>query len=347
MRRKKSVGTTLSEYALIFGLLIITAIPALMLLGNTTSFNLENIMAAMQSGPLAAIFGTQVATNPTPPLPSPPIGGGSAGTGGGTPSTGTGSAGSGGSGAAGASPITSASPVSLSTNFNPQTGQIEFLIKSGQGAGTTSTSVAGNTNQMMADLITMASELVKAGEITPQQEADLIALANQGHRIAEVEGVIEAQLAIFEQTNASVAEMQNTKIDWNGQQYTMLELSTMIGCRQDCVGITQLGAHNSWAETAAFANLFKEAQQSGAMNNPTVEALVTGLSTDIINMSDRMESIMGWTLNTQPKNGDEPQNAAQLVTSLNNKISRMTHMSSGTICSNGGGSSANMSVSCS
>ncbi|MBX2860770.1 MAG: hypothetical protein KTR14_06020, partial [Vampirovibrio sp.] len=84
LSRTAPKGVSLAEYSLIFGILISLAIPSVGLLGGSVSQNMNQIVAAFQQGPLAAIFGGgPIANNP---------GGGNAGAGGGSNNNGNGGA---------------------------------------------------------------------------------------------------------------------------------------------------------------------------------------------------------------------------------------------------------------
>lgn len=137
MKRAYRQGVSLSEYALVLGLVGVTAIPVLQTLGNTISFQID---AASNPGRLNTMMGLDPAGNPIAPavsVNSPALV--TQGTGSGVPTPNPVQAPS-------VAPVTP-TPADLSNTvqavLNPSTNQIEFRMFDGQGAGTNATSVEG------------------------------------------------------------------------------------------------------------------------------------------------------------------------------------------------------------
>lgn len=178
---KKSTGTGLTEYALILGLGVVIAIPAIGLLGQGNMEGFDFIANALQNSwsRLSGGTGSGANTNNIPPVQSPPI----------TIISNTGNSGTGNAQGVGSTPFPSiGAPNSVQAAYNSQTGQIEFIMYDGSGAGTTATSVEG-TRILAMQLQQMVNEYqTPDGEPLPNNVKDLLMqLGNNGMVLADYE----------------------------------------------------------------------------------------------------------------------------------------------------------------
>lgn len=329
---------------LFFGLLTALLIPSTGFLGDAIRENLIQISNATPQQNLLASGPDGLATTNTLP----------GNNGGGVMGTGSNTIGGGNAILGNSLPMNTVQAL-----YNPQTGQIEYKLFDGTGSGVTTTSVEGKdlvdsmkalvdqkgigeaSSTLSSNIIAVADEMMRAGELTPQQHDALLNLANQGMEIGGIESLLEAQLTQFETSQADVNTMMHTQVSWGGEMITVEKLAYKIGCYGNCdLSSGNLPSiNNSHPETAQFIDLYQQVAQSGALDDPGMEFLVTQLSTQVVALSDVTEGIFGWTFGSRT-GPDVPNTAQEMKYFMGEDVSKITYSNSGTICSSGGGSTS-------
>jgi len=137
--------------------------------------------------------------------------------------------------------------------------------------------VNGSTDLLAQNMKAMADAMLAAGEITPEQANGLIRLANQGHRIAEMEKAWEAAAA-----NGPADSASDPIISFEGKMYTPDEFSTMTGYyTQQKVEVRDFSNEPTIGELKTFQDLYKTVQNSGVLSEPSVQATVLDLFSQI------------------------------------------------------------------
>ncbi len=144
----------------------------------------------------------------------------------------------------------------------------------------------GVTKLLAKQLEVLASQLLSAGKITPEQAGLFQVLANQGHRIARIEQLLESACP-----NCTTKEQyaQQT-VSFEGQTYHLSELAATIGWANS-------GFQNSFSpqtpdlskELSSFATALNDLQRSGALQDPDVQKQTDTLVTEIANLSESVE----------------------------------------------------------
>src|SRR5262249_30939476 len=150
---------------------------------------------------------------------------------------------------------------------------------------TVSTAGANGTTDILSDQITSAAQqLLSAGNITQDQYNSLISLANQGHGLATIERNIETA-AIGSTSEQDFENKLSQLAGVPATNYGMTQYVVQLGYN---TGVGSIGAisnpldpSSGEAATAQFLNAYSAAQQSGAMSDPAVQQLVSGLATQI------------------------------------------------------------------
>ncbi len=305
MIRHYSSGQTLTEYTLAAGLVALVAIGALTFLASSTSDNLPGL--------LDRIFGD----------------------GGGSPS--------GGAVVAGVSEVRGTRTVELVLSNGTTITLQDYPAEVGElveAAGAN-----GGTKIMASRLEDLAHRLLDAGEIDEAQARLLIDLANRGHRIGEVEGVLETAVADPD------FDIHNTQgegqLVFEGQAYRPMELAKKIGYSSPFgtdLFHQSAGQHGSMgADLKSFVDLYREAEASGAMRDPVVEAVVSDLVRQIGYTAQEFTTATEHLVYriSQYEYDDQGNQTNHYLMDKEHFIGRLasnlSHRSSGGICSSGGG----------
>ncbi|HEY9687496.1 MAG TPA: hypothetical protein V6C52_11010 [Coleofasciculaceae cyanobacterium] len=287
-------GQGLAEYTLAGALILLLAIPVLMLFGN----NLNAVFAGMlSSSDQKVAVAAPVTTTSTAPTASP------------TSST----------QGNGLTSITTVNGTVISLPNNP-TGISKTVATSGAN---------GTTTLLASQIESIAQQLLAAGELTPAQYSTLTALSNQGHTIAQVEAAIEKLAA---NSTDSVSFMAGTS------QYPELtglatgEINLNIGYHTGAIDPTlvtdPLGSIDiATGPTKVFLQLYQDALNSGALNDPAVKQQIDSLASEIGYLSEvAMDGAQDIKWGTIPPSQLQQQ-----------YVSDATHWDSKQICTTGNG----------
>lgn len=175
------------------------------------------------------------------------------------------------------------------------------------------TGVNGSTEQLLASLESLAASLAAEGKLTPEQTSAFSKLANMGHDLANVEKIIENSLAACgTDTNC----VQNSPIVFQGQTYANVydfsaanlgfDEGYATNCSASptgCVGLQTPTAETiqqggipatGWAGASGnFAKEYEAIKSSGMLATPELNSIVTALSSQILLMSDSLETKTG------------------------------------------------------
>lgn len=297
---RKNAGQSLTEYTLIGLAIAVLLVPALTLLGKNINAQFQNMLAS--PGTFKAI-----ATNNSQP-------GGSLGQ-----------SESGNSSQSLTVTLSNGKTITLSTY--PKDIR-NYVSTTGSNGGT---EILANT------LIATAEQLLAAGEMDKAQYNDLVALANQGHKIASIEKAVEDAAH-----NLPPGEKLSweTQVTWEGQQLTAYDLYLKIGYFYVTKNDLQTTGYLNETERAGtdvkqLQTLYQNALSSGALSDPSVQTLVSGLTTDIASMSYDFIVAMNQLV-------DGSLSPSQLNESL---ASQLTHSDSADICKTG--SATDSGIQCS
>ncbi len=172
---KKNTGISIAEYALIFALVAIVAIPTLSILGDAIASGLRDNEPTSRADALFAL-----------------LGGSGANTGAGTEAV----------AGMGTSPPQGQPLSNVAFNYNPQTGMVEIILPDGSSGGSMTTSADG-TRILAQNLADLASNPA----LPPQERQQLQNLSNLGFKIAAEE---EKLLAKYPQ----LAEGENVDLNF-------------------------------------------------------------------------------------------------------------------------------------
>lgn len=171
---------------------------------------------------------------------------------------------------------TSSEPVALSFTSTPvspllipdvitQPQSIQQLTMMVQTTG------ANGATQTLADsLLHTAGELLAQGEIDESNYSKIVALANQGHRLAEIESAING--AAKQAGNNGGAGFISSQVQLDGKFYSGPDVVRLIS--------------NASPDVQNFNNLRNEVLQSITLKDPGQQALISQLSTDILNIAN-------------------------------------------------------------
>ncbi|MEB3286395.1 MAG: hypothetical protein VKJ04_02715 [Vampirovibrionales bacterium] len=194
----------------------------------------------------------------------------------------------------------------------------------------------GTTSKLLAVLDSTIAQALVNGQVTEEQSNALKALAEQGHRIGRIEAVIEDII----KNNPSALTKPLT---FEGKQYhDALALVHEINVRMNGVLAPELAQMNS---------LLQQAGAQGALNDPTINTVVTTLSNQIMSLanglSDATDAVKGGSRNSENYTDTVAvQMKAEWVgdkkTLLESGVAVVTHNKSTAICLTGGnGNSCN------
>lgn len=196
----------------------------------------------------------------------------------------------------------------------------------------------GTTDLLVGNLKTFAQKLRDQGKISEDQFNKMSALANQGHRIARVEKSLEIAArnakgsgAVFLSSPIDVDGVeykepalliQRINLD-DVPERDMPELVNYIQSKGFEIPSTEKSVG---ADLAQFYQLYKDLDESGALSDPATNKVVTTLASQIQLIADQSSNTIVGLLNT----GKDPAEVSLHVANL------VTHQNSKGICSTGG-----------
>jgi|GEM_PF-4041263 len=203
------------------------------------------------------------------------------------------------------------------------------------------TGANGSTEQLAQYLSALVQQKLADGTITQDQANVLLQLANKAHEMASIESMIQTAL---NNANGSYDAFVAQKFTVNGVTYAADQLTSLLSINQimspsnvsSMSDVTSLmnSASNIPADSsvAAFINLFNSAQASGALNDPTISALVNQASTQVTFISDDLTRSI-W-FNSAGQEGTAFPTPDQVQA---REASNATNSQAGTICLAGNG----------
>ncbi|MGE0199461.1 MAG: hypothetical protein AB7P76_00680 [Candidatus Melainabacteria bacterium] len=145
----------------------------------------------------------------------------------------------------------------------------------------------GATLQLASLLSVLTDKLAVMGEITDEQHTQMTRLANQGHEIAAIEKMIEEQSQLAVSNN-----METTMVTYQGEQVPLQYLVNQIGWQNIDYAVTDpLNPTDAFPILSGFLNQYQAVRQSGVLNDPMVEAVVTSLVSEIAFLSEDVENL--------------------------------------------------------
>lgn len=204
----------------------------------------------------------------------------------------------------------------------------------------------GGATSTLADLLkSLAKKLMDEGKLTPEQANLLAALANSSFALANTEELLEAQAA---KANGDRMAFENESVNLAGENLSITELYRRLGAHNGNVDSdsVELGPEDAqdaivlypeYAQTmdtkfytgkdfAQVIQAFGEARRSGALADPSVNKLVTALTSRVITISQITATASDGILT-----GDVPVNQLNA-----NAASVLTIRHSTNICEAGG-----------
>jgi hypothetical protein len=194
------------------------------------------------------------------------------------------------------------------------------------------TSAANGATRVMASQLKILAEALKSqGEIDQSQSEQLLKLANQGYRIAQFQQMIEdtakeapdfwtwrTQMMPFE------GQMVNTS--FFVEQLKAFEITEQNVNQSALLNSPDLSS--SGDQLRSFVELYRQADQSGALKNPLVRDIVGSLSVDITKTSIY---VANWAEFTHHNNYE----TQFLMDQIQHSAQQTNYQSSG-ICKTGG-----------
>lgn len=175
----------------------------------------------------------------------------------------------------------------------------------------------GATNEVLAQLDSLIEQLEKSPDTNKTELASLKDLANQGHRLATIENLIETSY----KNAGSLENLQATEVTFEGKQYKIDDLSSMLGWQSSELTpesiSDRLSTQNAGPELKQFIDLYFKAEGSGALNDPAVKKVVTNMSDNIAFLTEITESTAWTTSNVEFDAAAMDQYAASAATNLN------------------------------
>jgi Flp pilus assembly pilin Flp len=214
------------------------------------------------------------------------------------------------------------------------TEQIMGQYPTDLGKEVMTTGANGTTAKLLATMDAVIQRALEQGTITQDEANRLQALSNKGHEIAEVEAFLENMA----KTNPSAMTRPFT---YNGVSYPNAQaLATQIGFDPN--------SRREQPMSQQFFNLYMEAVNTGALNDPTLHATIDVLVNQITNVANGVE---GSTVMVVKGTISSTQFQSQILGGLGERdrilgtdtqqgldsIADMTHNDSSDICTAGGG----------
>lgn len=252
------MGTSITEYALVGGGVLIVSIGGLMMLGGSVN----NIFAELGSSlghPVSPTGSTQSAegASETQPLQGPTA----------------------------AMPGNSTLQLTMPDGTTLQLVTPENIPQSIQTVGAN-----GTTDMLASTLEGLAVQLVADGKISQTGGDAIMRLANLAHEQAGITQVIEQTM---QQCNCNAQTALKTDVIYNGQSYKLSDLANLISTGSE----TASGTYNYGPEAAKFWSAYTNLWPAGAMKDPTSAAIIDSYVHQIANLSDTNRVIL-YKMNT-------------------------------------------------
>ncbi|MBX2860256.1 MAG: hypothetical protein KTR14_03415 [Vampirovibrio sp.] len=192
----------------------------------------------------------------------------------------------------------------------------------------------GTTTTISDNIDLLIDELYNSGEISNDQVQVLKGLSNLGHQIAMVQGLLQQAAG----TTGNSGNFNSQTIQYNGQTYTPLQLTQQYLGWSGTVNMKQANALNNQGVpnliqqattqpgtyVQSFSALYLQAKNSGSLNNPAVNKIITELSQQIM-----MTSVISqYTASQISKNKISPKQFKSSIT----KQAKTASQSSQGIC---------------
>jgi len=162
------------------------------------------------------------------------------------------------------------------------------------------TGVNGTTEMLLGSLESIAKSLKDQGKLTSEQASIFADLANKGHKIADIERTIHD---LGQQCNNDSVCFNSTQVTYDGVTYkNAWELAgQQVGKHEEggdpyfwqtnSLGGKDMSNGSEWGVTSqGFYDELARLQNSGALNDPQINSIVTGLVGNITKIADTMES---------------------------------------------------------
>ncbi len=270
MVEKKFSGVSMSEYALVAGLVLLLVIPGLSSLGDVLNKVVSNMLPAMaKSSPTSpALVSLPPAVQPSPSLPvnNPVVSGGQF------------------------------SGKTIGVSFRAGNGTVDLPNYPSNIQETVQTIGANGATELLSDqLEILAKQLLQKGAITEQQANALIFLANKGHTLADMEKGLESSLKSGQNSKALnnvqiVMDVRSFRQDGDpmGNKTTQSYNGIL-----DLVGKmdVELATGKPSSNLLYFKNAWDAAERSGAMTNPNVKAIVNQLAGTIYDIANEVGKV--------------------------------------------------------
>lgn len=219
----------------------------------------------------------------------------------------------------------SSTPVSKGLRLTTKSGAtLELANYPNDIAKSVYTAGANGTTTILANSIQMIADAqLASGAISPSQYNSLIALANKGHELANIQAAMESAA----QSSRSFSSATMTV---NGKKMSIEDLSLEIGFRNyDYNGILPSNplSEPAYGEVQKFITLYQTVVKNGSLNDPTVKAIVTDASTQIMLITEAVNQT-GYQLYNNYINSSA---------FLQNTASTLIHNNAATICTSGNG----------
>lgn len=294
-------GNTLAEYGLSLGLILVALLSSGVLLGAPKDL-------------LAFFAGTTNAMKNTSGLQVQSLGSLPAGT---TVPGGSSTSASPTSGVPVSASGTSAGPNNINVTITLSSGQqVQLTMPNNLGQPVETSGANGTTTLLLSALEQLAQDMQAAGAINAVQASSLKDLANQGHRIAEIERTIEdfaAGLGPGDQMGSA-----SIMFEWMGYNKDILAREVSSG----------------GSEMRHFKQLYQDAVDQGALNDPAAKAVVEQLVSYIELLGNAFYDATFWA-----------DNAKELNERTAGTVSQKTDLSSSSICATGGGTDSGIQCS--
>lgn len=211
------------------------------------------------------------------------------------------------------------------TNLSPQ--QLA-LLQSDLSTKLQTTGANGSTELFSQQIALSAQQMLDAGKIDQNQYDLLMKLANQGHQMAQIEGMIADAV---QYAGGDLSKLKSLTYSFNGQNYTAIELSHLIGFVVSSDSQTDLLAQDpssAGSELSNFMSLYNQALNSGIVSTPELQSTVNSAAYQIASLGEITEENL-WRFSADKTN-------LTSATDLNNASAESaTHINSGKICAAG------------
>lgn len=204
---------------------------------------------------------------------------------------------------------------------------------------------SGYMQHLSYSIEALGKELKEQGAITEAQANGLYELANQGLKMSRVKAEVDRLIKAHPEwsTPEGVSGTWTSPITFEGETYVhFIEFAQSMGVpNQDAsfstFSIDSMDANNlDRVNSKTFVTKYNELQQQGVLNDPTVAALVSDLSSRLLSNGDVLDNFIGTTLaNYQGRFGevDTQQNFDQSDTFIVEKLANNSKHQATSICS--------------